>query len=182
MGRSRLRRVAAVAFALSIALAGCGGGGPAGAANDPVGTVQAALAAVNSGGLAKLADFACAAKKNDIAGALGGGGLGALGAAGVSQSDLFSAMSMSFSNLAVTQTAKTDTTASVHVTGTSTITFDKDKMKTIMKTVLAGQGQQVTDAMVDAALTGMTAQFAVPQSLDETINVVNEGGKWLVCG
>lgn len=177
---SHLRRVASLALAFGLLVGACGSGPAAG--NDPVGSVQAALAAVNSGGLAKLADFTCAAKKNDLAGALGGGNLGALTQAGINQSDLLSAMSMSFANLSVTQTAKTDTTATVHVTGTSTITFDKDKMKTIMKTVLTSQGQPATDAMLDAALTAMTAQFATPRPLDETINVVNEGGKWLVCG
>jgi hypothetical protein len=180
MGSIHSRRLAALACALAVALGACSGG-PAGAANDPAGVVQAALQAVNSGGLSKLSDYACAAKKNDLS-ALGGGGLGTLTQAGISQADLLAAMSMSFADLAVTQTAKTDTTATVHVTGNSTITFDKDKMKGIMKTMLTAQGQQVNDAMVDAAMAAMTAQFATPQKLDETVNVVNEGGKWLVCG
>ena len=82
MGSIHIRRVTALAFALALVLGACGGG-PAGAANDPTGVVSAALAAAQSGGIAKLTDFACAAHKNDIAGAFGGGNLGALTAAGV---------------------------------------------------------------------------------------------------
>jgi hypothetical protein len=181
MGSIHVRRVTALAFAFAISLAACGGGGPGGAANDPTGVVSAALAAAQSGGIAKLTDFACAAHKNDIAGAFGGGNLGALTAAGVKPDDVFGAMSMSFANVSAKEVTKTDTTATVHVTGDMTITVDKDKFKAIAKTMFTAQGLPADDATLDAMVAQMATTLSVPQKLDSDIQVVNEGGKWLLC-
>src|SRR5689334_22597636 len=71
--------------AVLVMAAGCGG---APAASDPSGTVQAALGAATTGGLAKLADYTCAAKKGDLASAFGGVDTSALQAAGISLNDL----------------------------------------------------------------------------------------------
>ena len=181
MHSMRLRRVGALMFAAAFALGACAGA-PAGAStSDPVGSVQSAFAAVSSGGLTKLGDFACAAKKDDILSAFGGSGMGALTQAGVNPDDLFGAIGMSFANLNVTQTAKADTTATVHVTGDSTITLDKDKMRSIMKTVLAAQGQAADDATLDTVMNMMASQLTQTQKVDQTMNLVNEGGKWLLC-
>ena len=181
MGSIHVRRFAALAFALALTLAACGGGGPGGAANDPTSVVAAAIAATQSGGIAKLTDFACAAHKNDIAAAFGGGNLGALTAAGVKPEDLFGAMSMSFANLSTKEVTKTDTAATVHVTGDMTLTVDKDKFKTIAKTMFTAQGLPADDATIDAMVAQMATTLSVPQKVDEDIQVVNEGGKWLIC-
>jgi hypothetical protein len=180
MGSIQIRRVAALVFALAMTLGACGGA-PGGAANDPSGVVSAALAAAQSGGLAKLTDFACAAHKNDIAGALGGGNMGALTAAGVKPEDILGAMSMTFANVATKEVTKTDTAATVHVTGDMTITVDKDKFKTIAKALFTAQGLPADDATIDAMVSQMATTMSSTQKLDQDIKVVNEGGKWLIC-
>jgi hypothetical protein len=180
MGSIQIRRVAALVFALAMTLGACGGG-PAGAANDPSGAVTGALAAAQSGGLAKLTDFACAAHKNDIAGAFGGGNMSALTAAGVKPEDLFGAMSFSFANITTKEVTKTDTAATVHVTGDMTITVDKEKFKTIAKAMFTAQGLPADDATIDAMVSQMSTTLSSTQKLDSDIKVVNEGGKWLLC-
>jgi hypothetical protein len=180
MGSIQIRRVAALVFALAMTLGACGGGA-GGAANDPSGAVTAALAAAQSGGLAKLTDFACAAHKNDIARAFGGGNMSALTAAGVKPEDLFGAMSFSFANLTTKEVTKTDTAATVHVTGDMTITVDKEKFKTIAKAMFTAQGLPADDATIDAMVSQMSTTLSSTQKLDEDIKVVNEGGKWLLC-
>ena len=130
MGSIQIRRVATLAFALAMALGACSGVPGGAAANDPSGVVTAALAAAQSGGIMKLTDFACAAHKNDIAGAFGGGNMGALTAAGIKAEDIFGAMSMTFANIATKEVSKTDTAATVHVTADMTISVDKEKFKT----------------------------------------------------
>jgi hypothetical protein len=180
MGSIHVRRIAALLFALAMTIGACGGG-PAGAPNDPKGVVAAALAAAQSGGIAKLTDFACAAHKNDIAGAFGGGNLSALTAAGVKPEDIFGAMSMTFANVNTTETTKTDKAATVHVTGDMTINIDKDKFKTIAKTLFAAQGLPADDATIDAMVSGMATSLSTTQKLDQDVNVVNEDGKWLIC-
>lgn len=180
MGSVRYRGVATLVLMFGLVLGACGGAA-SGPANDPQGTVSAALAAAQSGGLSKLTDFACAAHKSDIAGALGGTDMGALTAAGVKPEDVLGAMTMAFSNIATKEISRTDTTATVHVTGTSTITIDKEKFKSIAKTMFTAQGLPADDATLDAMIGPMTAQLAAPQPLDEDIKLVNEGGKWLLC-
>jgi hypothetical protein len=181
MGSIQVRRVAALAFAFALALGACGGVPGGGAANDPSGVVTAALAATQSGGIAKLTDFACAAHKNDIAGAFGGGNMGALTAAGVKPEDIFGAMSMTFANVTTKEVSKTDTAATVHVTGDMTITVDKEKFKAVAKTLMAAQGQPVDDAAIDAIVNQMATSLSSTQKLDSDIKLVNEGGKWLLC-
>ena len=173
-----VRRAAALVLALT--LAACSGG-PGAVANDPAGSVQAAMTAVSSGGFAKMAEFTCAAKKDDLANAFGGGNLGALEAAGVKAEDIFNAMSVSFSNIAAKEVSKTDTTAKVHVTADMKMTVDQEKFKTILKTMMAAQGQPVDDATINAAMSAMATSLSQTQKVDEEIDVVNEGGKWLIC-
>ncbi len=173
-------RLAALAFTFVLVLGACSGG-PAAVANDPSGVVNAALAAAQSGGLGKLTDFACAAHKNDIAGAFGGGDLGSLTAAGVKPEDIFGAMTMSFSNVVTKEVSKTDTAATVHVTGDMKINIDKEKFKTIAKAMFTAQGLPADDATLNTMVDAMATQMSSTQKLDEDIAVVNEGGKWLIC-
>jgi hypothetical protein len=177
--RPRRALALALAAALAISLAACGGG-PAGG-SDPAGSVQAAMSAVQSGGFSKMVDYICTAKKGDLTSAFGGGGLGALTAAGVKPDDFFNAMSLKFDNIATREVTKTDAAATVHVTGNMTATFDKDKMRAIMKTVLAAQGAPTDDATLDAAMGAMATQLTQTQKLDQDIQMVNENGTWLIC-
>lgn len=180
MASTHLRRVAALAVALALALGACSGG-PGGGGNDPAGAVTNALNAANGGGVAKLTEYACAAKKGDIAAAFGGTDMSALEAAGVKADELMNAVTFTFANVKTTEVSKTDTAAKVHVTADMTVTFDREKMKTIFKTVLTSQGLPADDSTVEAALGAMGAQLSQTQKLDEDVDVVNEGGKWLIC-
>lgn len=178
----RLRRGAALAFVLALVVSlGACGSTPA-VANDPSGAVQGALSAVSSGGIGKLADFACAAHKNDVLGAFGGGAdLGALTAAGIKPEDIYSAMSFSVANVATKEVTRSDTTATVHVTGDMAIKIDPEKFKTIAKAMFTAQGLPADDATINAMVNAMATQMSSTQKLDEDVKVVNEGGKWLIC-
>jgi hypothetical protein len=182
MTSNHLGRVAALAFALALAIGACSGPPGGGSTNDPTSTVQSALTAMSTGGIGKVSDFVCAAKKGDLLSAFGGSAsLSALTQAGVKTEDLFAAISMSVANVAVTEKTKTDTTATVHVTGDQTITLDKDKMREIFKTVLTAQGKPADDATLNAVMAAMSSQMTQSQKLDEDLSLVNEGGKWLIC-
>jgi len=181
MASIHVRCIAALAFALVLALGACSST-PAGGTNDPSSTVQTALTAMSTGGIGKVADFVCAAKKNDLLSAFGqSSGTEVFTQAGIKPEELFAAMSMSVANVVVKETAKTDTTATVHVTGDQTITLDKDKMRAIMKTILTSQGKPADDTTLDAVMTAMAGQMTQAQKLDEDLHLVNEGGKWLIC-
>jgi hypothetical protein len=156
----------------------CGGGG--GSTNDPEGAVKAALSAASTGGVAKLTDFVCAAQKDDPA-SLFGTGADSLKAAGIDPTEMFNAMSITVANLATTTKTKTDTAATVHVTGDSTVTVDTAKFKEIMKKVLAAQNKPTDDATLTLVMNAMSSQLSKTSKLDEDVDLVNEGGKWLLC-
>lgn len=177
MHSSRIR--SALLAALVVVSVACSGT-PAANTDDPAGTVSAAFSAAKAGGITKLADFACAAHKDDIAGAFGGD-LSGLNLPGLKPEDLAGAMAVSFDNVTTKEVSKTDTEATVHVTADMKMTIDKDKFKTVMKTVMAAQGAPIDDATLDTMLTAMSAQMSQTQKLDEDVTVVKEGGKWLVC-
>lgn len=179
MSFNRIRGPLLVALAIiSVVSAACSA---APSATDPAGTVQAALSAVTSGGIAKFADYMCAAKKADPLTALGASNVQALTAAGIKPEDVMAAMSISFANVAVSETSKTDTTATVHLTADSSINVDQNRMRPIMKTILAAQAKPTDDATLNAVMTAMSASFTRTQRIDQTVDLVNEGAKWLVC-
>jgi hypothetical protein len=178
-----LKRAMAAAFAaLLLTIAACGGGPLGASTDDPVGVVNAAIAAAESGGFAKLADFSCAKNKDDLANAFGGGGdLGQLSRAGVNPDELFSAMKVDFQDVTATESSKTDSEAKVHVKGKIALSFDQAKMREIVRKVLAAQGVNATDEMVDLAMTQMSGVLSQTQDIDSDLTLVKENGKWVVC-
>ena len=178
MNRSFLRSAAIAAVAI-LALSACGGGG--GNASEPAGTVSAAMNAAKSGGFAKLLDYTCAAQKDSVAALFGGGDVSGLSALGVDANELFNAMKMDFQDIKTAETSKTADKATVHVTGKVNISFDEGKMKEVIKKILASSGQPADDATVSAMLAGMSGSLSQSQDLDEDINLVQEGGKWVIC-
>ena len=173
------RLVGALLGAVVLVSVACSGGA-GGSTNDPEGTVKTALAAASSGGVAKLTDYLCAAQKSDPA-ALFGTGADSLKAAGIDPTEMFNAMTISVTNLTTTTKTKTDTAATVHVTGDSTVTVDTTKFREIMKKVLAAQGKPADDATLNLVMNAMSAQLSKTSKIDEDIDLVNEGGKWLMC-
>ena len=176
----RTLRIKAVAIlgALAIALAACGGAAPG---SDPVGTVNAAFSAAESGGLTALTPFACAASKDNITGLFGAGGMDELTAAGIDPNELFAAMKIDFQDLKTTEKSRDGSTAVVQVTGKASMQIDDAKFREVMKKVLEAQGQAIPDAQLDQMLTAMSGSLTTTQDLDEEVNLVNEGGKWLIC-
>jgi hypothetical protein len=179
MTTRRFGRITILVASVLLAVGACGGS--AGTGNDPQGVVKSAMEAVSSGGLTKLTDYVCAAKKNDLTTIFGQSGMSSLASAGIDPASFMNAMSVKVTNLATTEKARTDTTATVHVTGDTAITFDKDKMRELMKAVLTAQGKPTDDATLDLVMNAMGSQLTTTQKLDEDISVVNEGGKWLIC-
>jgi hypothetical protein len=177
----RFRLLPAVVAAL-LSVAACSGLPGAANTNEPAGVVNSAFAAVESGGLAKAADFSCAAHKDDFAKALGGAsGAGDLTALGLNPDDLFNAMTVDFQDVTATETSKSDTDATVHVKGKVAVKVDEAKMRLLVKQIMTAQGIDASDQMVDAAMQQMGGALSQTQDLDDDVHLVKEDGKWLVC-
>jgi hypothetical protein len=173
------RLTTAVALAM-LAVAGCGGG-LTGGGNNPVGVVNDAMNAAESGGFAKLTEFACQANKDDIASAFGSADMGALAAAGVDPNEVFDALKIDFQDMAVTEVNQSDSEATVHIEGKLAMTFDEAKIREVMRKVIEAQGLQVTDQLIDQAMSMVSAQLAQTQDLDTDLKVIQENGKWVIC-
>lgn len=172
------RALAAVAL-VALAVAGCGGIG--GSSNDPVSVVNEAMNAAESGGFAKLTEFACQKNKDDIAAAFGSGDLGDLSAAGVDPNELFAAMKIDFQDMAVTPVSQSGTEATVHLKGKMAMTFDEAKIREVMKKVIEAQGMEATDEIIDSAMSMVTAQLSQTQDIETDMKVLQENGKWVIC-
>ena len=176
------RVIAGLVIAATVAACGGGGGGgPSG--SDPTATVKDMIATVTAGDYDKLADFACAAQKDEITqqfdpSSLLGGDAGALG---LSAADLKQVITFTVSGLEVKEKSKDATTAVVSMTGKMKININKDKFTELMKKALEAAGQPADDATLNLAM-GMFDSFAgEEQDISSDVSLVNEGGKWLIC-
>lgn len=177
--QSRLLRSVALAAVVIISLAGCSSSG-GGSQSDPASAVKSAIDAAQSGGIAKLADYACAAKKSDITGLFGGGSSG-LGTLGITADEISGAMKMEFKDIQTSEKSKSGDNAVVHITGNMTIILDPAKTRDLMKKAMAAASQAVDDAQLDALMASMAGSMTTTQALDEDVAVVQENGKWVLC-
>jgi hypothetical protein len=161
-------------------LAACGGG----AGSDPVATIQEIFKLVESKQFARIADFACAASKDeatetfDFSRAM----TDSLGE-GVDPQKILEAMSFKAANMEYIEVSRSADAAVVHVKGRLEIAVDANKFKAIVVDILKAQGLGELDpAVLEQATSGILAQFeGFGQDLDVDMNLVNESGRWLIC-
>jgi hypothetical protein len=176
------RSAIAIIATAALVVAGCGGAAPAG--TDPAGVVNSALAAAESGGLGSLTQYACAAQADNVANIFGGGAgsLEELQGLGIDPNELFEAMKVDFDNVQATETSKSDTAATVHVTGTAKMTVDSAKFREIFRKILEAQGVPVDDATLDLAMSTLDSTLSETQDINEDVELIQENGKWVICG
>jgi hypothetical protein len=180
---SRIGRLLA-GFVIVATVTACGGGGGGGASgNDPTSTVKDMMAAVTAGNYDKIADYACAAQKDEITaqfdpGSLLGGDAGSLGLTGA---DLKEVIRFTVNGLEVKEKSKDATTAVVSMTGKMKISIDTEKFKALMKKALEAAGQPADDATLNLAMGMFDSLAGEEQDISSDVSLVNEGGKWLIC-
>lgn len=181
---SRLARlIAGLVVVASVAACGGGGGGSGPSSSDPSATVKNMISTVTAGDYEKIADYACAAKREELTkqfdpSSLLGGDAGSLG---MDPAELKKAIKLSVSGLDVREKSKDATTAVVSMTGKLRMTIDKDAFKSIMKKALESAGQPADEATLNLAMGMLDSIAGEEQDMTSDISLVNEGGKWLVC-
>jgi hypothetical protein len=176
----RFRLGMAAVLVLGVVLAGCGGGG--GSTSDPAGVVKAVTDAMQAKQWDKIADYACAEKKDEIAKQFNFAESMAGSLPGVDTKKFSDALTIKFENLEVKEKSREGDKAVVSMKGKMSMTVAPDQLKELVKEALKASGQaDVTDEMVEMALGAMGDQFNFSQDMDEEVTVVNEGGKWLIC-
>ncbi len=174
----RLNTVLAVLFILSVVLTACGGG----AAADPVATVKAAMDAVVSKQFDKIVEYSCAAKKDEVAGQLNPAAqLANAGMDEATTKQLLDSMNITLTGGEFTKISEEGDKAQVQMKGTLTMKFDREKLKTVVATLLKAQGMEATDELVNQALEQISGQLEQGQSIDNKVDLVKENGKWVIC-
>src|SRR6478609_9188340 len=146
--RGLAARLLAVVFVIPVLAAACSaGGGGAANSSDPAAVVNDALSKVAAQDINGIAALACAGQADkiksefDLSGQLGSA------VPGIDASGLASAIHIDTSGVTVD-------TATVPVTGSMKMTFDKAKLLPIFKQVMAAQGGsiQMTDDQINALI------------------------------
>jgi hypothetical protein len=171
----RLSVLVVAILVLSALLSACGGG----AASDPAGVVKDMMQAVTNKQFDKIADFACAAQKDQIKNALDPASQ--LGATGIDVNKMLDAMTISFSNADISKVSESGDKATVQVKGKLAIKVDREKFKSFLADVMKAQGQTLSDDMLNTVLDQAASQFENGQDINSQVDMVRENGKWLVC-
>jgi hypothetical protein len=162
---------------LALILAACGGAA-APAANDPAGTVRAALSLTASKDITGLTNLACAAQKDKILESFTGG----LGGSDIDPAEILGAMNIDVSKVTVGAVTETGDSATVALGGTMSFSIDEAKMKEVLKKAAEAQGQAIDDAQLEMAMQMFKGISAQPIPMDgQTMDLVKENGAWKVC-
>jgi len=176
---SRIGRL--VAGAVLVAMVAACGGGSSGPGGDPVSTVKGMANVVSSGQWDKIADYACAAQKEELKKQFDFSKLAGDAFGGMDVGDIGDAIKISFTNLEVKEKSRAGDKAVVTMTGKMKMEFNKDKMKALVKKAAEAAGQPVDDAQIEMALGMLSGLGGMEQDVNSDLDLVNEGGKWLIC-
>jgi hypothetical protein len=177
-------RILATIVVVPLLLAACSGSGSplGGGGGDPAAVVKDALAKAAAKDTAGLTSLACAgyadqlAEQLDMSNAFGGQ------IPGVDAQALADSVQIDTSGVQVGTPTVSGDTATVPLTGTMKMNFDKEKIRPIIKQVMEAQGGGVTmtDEQIDQLLDSFTgAGQGIP--IDDTMTLKNEGGSWKIC-
>jgi hypothetical protein len=180
----RLRAPVSFAIAALLLLTGCRYLPVAG--DSPAGVVTAAYDAVEAagvGGYERFTDFACAAQADDVLALLGenAASLSMVTAAGLDPKEVLAGTSVDFENLKVTESKKTETAATVRVTGKATHTFAEGPFRTMMTKVLKHQGIEPTKKRLDATMAAFADKMTKSAKMKVDMTLIQEDGKWVIC-
>lgn len=174
----RLSWLLVVLMVAAVVSAACGGGG---SGSDPVGVVKDLMNAVQSKNFDAVGNYACAAVKDQITQTFNPAG--SLAGTGVDTKKMLDAMTITMTDMTYTKTNETADKATVQVKGKVSIKMDREKFKAFLTDMIKSQASGVTptDDMINSALDSAMAQFENAQDVDNTMNLIKENGKWVVC-
>lgn len=177
--RSSLPVLPILALLLVAALvAGCQSGP---AADSPTGVVRTALEKLAARDVDALRAMACAGAEEGVLDQLGlPGDLSGELLPGVDMNAVLDAVTLDTTSLVLQNEVVTGETASVDVRGDIRISFDAERVKPLVKSLLEAQGNPLTDEQLDALLVTL-GRAAQDLPVDQTVGLVREGGAWKLC-
>lgn len=175
----RWSALAGAALALSMVGAPALAGEPS--ADDPVATVNGLIDAIVTKDFGSVRNFVCAqyadqvAERFDITAQLGE-------MPGVDMAALIGGLTFTADPRSATLVSNDGTNAVVSVQATLSATLDETVGREFIRQLFVAQGQEPTDADIDAMMPQLMAQFqGKTTDLDEQVQMLLENGLWLVC-
>jgi hypothetical protein len=176
-------RILSAIVILPLLIAACAGGSsPLGGGSDPAAVVKDALSKVAAKDFDGVANLACAGQADEVRQQFDMAGQLASAVPGANAQDIVNSISFDTSGVTVGSATVNGDTATVPVSGTMKMNFDKEKLRPIIKQMLQAQGvgDQLTDEQIDTFLDQMTGGGqGVP--LNESLTLKQEGGAWKIC-
>jgi hypothetical protein len=149
------------------------------AADTPDAAVNAVLDAIVAKQFDQVGSLVCEEKRDEV---LAQFDLSAsFSSGGVDAQPLVDSMTLSIDGRDVSVLSEEGDTASVEIAGTLKIAFDEAAAREWVKASLEAAGQPVDDATVDQFMGFLTSTMAEGTDISSTVEVVREGGQWLMC-
>ncbi len=146
----------------------------------PADAIREAFRLVDQGNLEGLVALTCQAQQATIRRQFDFSDLGASLGADVDLSPLFTAIELDASELSVSETSISGDRAGVLIAGPMTLRFDAEQLRDVFGRLAEQQGQAVDPARFDALIAALQATSHTV-SVNETVDVVREGGGWKLC-
>jgi hypothetical protein len=168
-------------FALLLALGSCASAAPTPTADAPGAIVADALARVAAKDLDALRSLACAGQEDLIRNQIAlPADIGMDLLPGVDTNAMLDAVQVDVSGVKVGEPTVDADVAEVPVTGAMNVTFDKEAMRPLLRSMLEARGTTMTDDQVDGLLSTLQS-YGQQLPIEQTIRLVRESGAWKVC-
>jgi hypothetical protein len=150
-------------------------------ADDPVATVNGLLDTIVAKDFAGVSAFVCAQYAEQVAGTFDlAAQMGEL--PGVDMTALINGLVFTADPRTATLVSNDGTNAVVDLQATLSMTLDETVARDFVKQLLEAQGQEASDAVIDAVLPQLMSEFeGQTTDLTEQVDLVLENGVWLVC-
>ena len=150
-------------------------------ADDPVATVNGLLDTIAAKDFAAVSSFVCAQYAEEVASTFDlAAQMGEI--PGVDLAALIAGLQFTVDPRTATLVSNDGAAAVVDLQATLSMALDETVARDFVKQLLEAQGQDASDAMIDAVLPELMAQFeGQTTDLSESVDLVLENGVWLVC-
>jgi hypothetical protein len=173
-----MKKLLFIGLLMALILAACGGGDGSEAPGEVVKKVVDAMTTMDFDG---ASEFICADQKTEFQGSMTEG-FAELEAMGLDPDELLDAFKIGLKDMKYETQSEDGDKAVVKVTGSLSLDFDTEKLKSFFKQAAEAAGQPVSDEELDMVVNIFNAMGGQEAPLDSNVDVVKEDGEWVVCG
>jgi hypothetical protein len=166
-----------ISLFLTLVLVACGGGGTSDA---PVDVVKSVVKAMEDLDVDAASKHFCDARKAELDDTLASG-FEELEALGMDPDELLEAIKLEMKDMSYEEKSKDGDKAVVGVSGTLSLGFDTEKLRSLLKQVAEAAGQTVTDEELDLVVGMFGAMAGQEAPFEGEVELIKEDGDWVVC-